>query len=186
MFPISEAEYKILDKKFGSLCHYAVWQLKKKNTNNCMINDHEDDVQELRIALMRAGSYHKRQTYIEACFAALNNVKIPCKLMRNVLKQLRFLWDSRRRHGANRQKFGQYHEVMLDKLVQKYVAKKLRPDKSQSLKVDGCFSAYCKGIVWNAQKSLGKQITKEKTIRANMISLSEFDYLGTEKAELTI
>jgi hypothetical protein len=30
----------------------------------------------------------------------------------------------------------------------------------------------------NAQKSLGKKITREKGIRTGMVSLSEYDYLG--------
>jgi hypothetical protein len=71
-FPISNEEYAELEAKFGGLAHYAAWQLKKKNSKNSMTNDQEDDVQELRIALLRAGSYYKRQTYIEESFEALD------------------------------------------------------------------------------------------------------------------
>jgi len=32
--------------------------------------------------------------------------------------------------------------------------------------------------VWNQQRSMGKKITREKPLRAGMVSLSSFDYLG--------
>ena len=73
-FPITNSEYEMLDKRFGKLCHYASWELKRKNSKNNNTNDPDDDVQELRIALIRAGSYYKRQTYIEKCFASLGNI----------------------------------------------------------------------------------------------------------------
>jgi hypothetical protein len=44
--------------------------------------------------------------------------------------------------------------------------------------MDSKFATYCKAITWNAQKSLGKKITREKSIRTGMVSLSEYDYLG--------
>ena len=44
MFPITNEEYEILDKKFGKLCHYAAWELKRKNAKNANINDPDDDV----------------------------------------------------------------------------------------------------------------------------------------------
>lgn len=176
-FPISEDEYNVLNERFGKLCHYAAWQLKKKNSKNSMTNDPEDDVQELRIALLRAGSYYKRQTYIERCFESLEK-KVTDKFNKAIVKELKQLWTDRRRHGANRQKFGEFQELILDRLVQKYVPKEDRPAKDNPLSVDSKFVTYCKQIVWNAQKSLGKQITREKSWRTGLVSLSEFDYLG--------
>ena len=176
-FPITEREYMLLDDKFGNLCHYAAWQLKKKNSQNNQINDPDDDCQELRIALMRAGSYYKRQTYIEECFDALNN-NIKDKFMKKIVGELEQLWEDRRRHGANRQKFGEFQEIILDRLVKKHVPKSQRPQKSQSLRIDSKFTTYAKQIIWNAQKSLGKKITREKSWRTGLVSLSEFDYLG--------
>jgi hypothetical protein len=177
-FPISNEEYAELEAKFGGLAHYAAWQLKKKNSKNSMTNDQEDDVQELRIALLRAGSYYKRQTYIEESFEALDKY-VKDKFVKGLVKELKQLWQDRRRHGANRQKFGEFQELILDKLLAKYVPKECQPAKDKPLSIDPYFIRYCKQIVWNAQKSLGKQITREKSIRTGMVSLSEFDYLGS-------
>ncbi len=176
-FPISSEEYAELEKKFGNLAYYAAWQLKKKNSKNSMTNDPEDDVQELRIAMIRAGSYYKRQIYIESCFDALDAC-VKDKMIKGIVKQLKQLWEDRRRHGANRQKFGETQERVLEQLVRKHVPKATRPNKSRSLHIDGKFSVYTKNIIWNAQKSLGKQITREKSWRTGLVSLSEFEYLS--------
>jgi hypothetical protein len=181
-FPISSDEYDVLNDKFGNLCHYAAWQLRKKNSKNSLTNDLEDDVQDLRIALMRAGSYYKRQTYIEECFAALDKY-VKDKFIKIMVKELKQLWKDRRRHGANRQKFGEFQELILDKLVRKHVPKDFRPAKDKPLQIDSKFATYCKQIIWNAQKSLGKKITREKSWRTGLVSLSEYDYLGSTAAE---
>jgi hypothetical protein len=177
-YPITEAEYAELDSKFGNLCYYASWQLKKKNSKNSMTNDPDDDVQELRIALLRAGSYYKRQTYIENCFTALNT-HVTDKFIKILVKQLEQLWTDRRRHGANRQKFGEFQELILDKLIAKHVPKDVRPSKTAQLQICAKFATYAKQIIWNAQKALGKHITKEKSWRTGLVSLSSFDYLGS-------
>jgi hypothetical protein len=178
-YPITAEEYRLLDVKFGNLCHYAAWQLKKKNSQNSMTNDPEDDVQELRIALIRAGSYYKRQCFIEASFEALEG-HVKDKFIKALVNQLKKLWIDRRRHGANRQKFGDFQEVILDRLVRKHVPKEKRPSITNALKIDTKFATYCKQIIWNAQKSLGKQITREKSWRSGLVSLSEFDYLANQ------
>ena len=54
-------------------------------------------------------------------------------------------------------------------------------DGSIGAYIDGKFTTYCKAITWNAQKSMGKKITREKGIRQAMVSLSEFDYLSSSK-----
>ena len=176
-FPITEGEYEALDKKFGKLCFYAAWQLKKKNSKNNQTNDPDDDAQELRIALIRAGSYYKRQTYIESCFDVLDKY-VKEKFIKRLVKQLKQLWIDRRRHGASRQKFGQFQEIILERLVKKHVPRAIQPDKAKLLQIDGKFATYSKQIIWNAQKSLGKKITREKSWRTGLVSLSEFDYLG--------
>lgn len=178
-YPITQDEYEQLDAKFGKLTFYAAWQLKKKNSKNSLTNDTEDDVQELRIALLRAGSYYKRQTYIEDCFAALEGC-VKDKISKAIVKELKALWKDRRKHGASRQKFGEFQELILDRLILKYVPKESRPVKEKPLAIDGLFTTYCKQIVWNAQKSLGKQITREKSWRTGLCSLSEFTYLGAD------
>jgi hypothetical protein len=162
----------------GNLVHFEAWQLKKRNVNNNYIDDQEDIVQDLRIAMLRAGSYFKRQTYIES---ALNAVieHTRCRTFEHlVAHRLNELWIDRKRHGANRQKFGPLQERLLERLVKRYVPKAKRPDRNRPLQVDHRFVAYCKGITWNEQKRLGKMITREKSIRCGMVSLSEFDFLG--------
>lgn len=177
-YPITNPEYAELDTRFGNLCHYASWQLKKKNSKNSMTNDPEDDVQELRIALIRAGSYYKRQTYIESCFVALDQF-VKDKFIKAMVDELKMLWQERRRHGANRQKFGEFQENLLERMVKRFVPKDHRPDKGRNLQIDTKFSTYCKQIIWNAQKSLGKQITREKSWRTGLVSLSEFDHMAS-------
>ena len=179
-FPITEPEFSILDDKFGKLCHYAAWQLKKKNSNNNHTNELEDDVQELLIAIVRAGSYYKRQTYIEDSFEVLQK-HVKDRFIKKIANRLNKLWLDRRRHGANRQKFGIHQEIILDRLLKKHVPSHIRPNKARMLKIDTKFVTYCKQIIWNAQKSLGKKITREKPLRTGMVSLSEFDYLGSSK-----
>lgn len=175
-YPITSSEYDTLDVKFGNLCHYAAWQLKKKNSQNAVTNDPEDDVQELRIALIRAGSYYKRQCFIESNFEILEKY-VKDKFIKNIVNELKNLWENRRRHGANRQKFGEFQEIILERIVKRYVPKNERPKISTPLKIDSKFATYCKQIIWNAQKSLGKQITRDKSWRTGLVSLSEFDYL---------
>jgi hypothetical protein len=67
----------------------------------------------------------------------------------------------------------------LENIVKNYVPEDKSPSRKDNLKIDCKFSTYCKAIVWNGQKSMGKKITKEKTIRTGLCSLSEYDYLGT-------
>jgi hypothetical protein len=79
-FRINEDEFNQLDKKFGRLCWHAAHELKKKNTNNNYTDDPEDIKQELQMSMLRAGSYYKRQIYIEKCLKLSKmNVKNECK-----------------------------------------------------------------------------------------------------------
>ena len=129
------------------------------------------------MSMLRAGSYYKRQIYIEKSLAiAKKHAKD--KFVLKMIEELENLWQNRTRHGANRQKYGKYQERLLEKIIRKIVPKNERPNKDAPLKIDSKFATYCKAIVWNGQKSMGKKITREKSIRSGMVSLSEFDYLG--------
>lgn len=178
-FPITEDEYLALNDKFGDLCEYQAWQLIKKNSRNNHTDHQEDIAQDMRMALMRAGSYYKRQTYIEKCLSLCES-QAKDDFIQKIVDELRDLWENKTRHGASRQKFGPHQEKMLDKLTRCLVPKEERPDKREPLKMDSKFYTYAKAITWNAQKSLGKKITREKAIRAGQVSLSEYDYLGGE------
>ena len=175
-FPISNEEFEQLDKSYGKLSCYAGWQLKKKNAKNSSTNDPEDDIQELKIAMIRAGTYYKRQTYIEQCFSTLKE-HVKDNLIKKLVGSLEDLWKDRRRHGANRQRFGEFHESILDRLVEKHVPTEVAPCRTKPLTIDANFARYCKQIIWNEQRSLGKVITKEKSWRTGLVSLSEHDHL---------
>jgi hypothetical protein len=176
-FHVTDDEYDELVKSYGKLCYTANWELQRKNSNNNYTDDLNDISQELQIKLLTAGAYHKRQTYIENC---LNLAKEHAndKFMKIILNQLVELWDNRKRHGANKQKFGEYQEVILDRIVSKVVPKKERPNKRADLQFNSKFNVYCKSIIWNGQKTMGKKITKEKAIRGGLVSLSDYDYLA--------
>lgn len=178
-FPISNEEYRELEKEFGQLAKFASWELIRKNVKNNHTDDFEDINQELIMALVRAGSYYKRQIYIEKCLKTARKY-VKDRLMRKLLRVLAKLWLNRTRHGANRQKFGFIQEQILDNIIRNCVPKSQRPNKNSPLVIDEKFTIYCKAINWNTQKSLGRKITKEKSIRVGVVSLSDYDYLGSE------
>lgn len=175
-FPINADEYNLLDKKFGQLCYYASWQLNRKNSANNHQFDLDDFNQELMVSVIRAGSYYKRQVYIDSCFEKLRNKKIN-HVVRMIIDELQNLWHNRTRHGANRQKFGDYQEDLLGKICLIYLNPDELPQKTKSLIFDTKFFTYCKQIIWNAQRNLGKKITREKPVRSGQVSLSDHDYL---------
>ena len=175
-FPVTIDEFNQLFKQLGKLCYKAGWQLKSKNINNDAIYDAYDFHQDLICAMIKAGSYSKRQVYIERSLELVKEYAVD-DFIKDVVDELMDLWENRTRHGANRQKFGEYQEIMLDELVSQIVPDERRPSKAQPLLIDTQFIIYCKQIIWNTQKSLGKHITKRKPLRANQVSLSDYSYL---------
>ena len=175
-FPISESEYQELEKAFGQLCYYAAWQLARKNTKNNHQNDVDDFHQELIFSVIRAGSYYKRQVFIEKSLEVAR-LWAHDPFLKALVEELQVLWDNRTRHGANRQKFGRFQERLLKNIVRQVVPSSIRPSRRQRLKIDAKFATYCKQIIWNAQRSMGKRITREKPIRSGQVSLSDYDYL---------
>ena len=177
-FPITDGEYLELYDKFHNLCKFAAWRLIKQNTKNNHTDDFEDVNQELLMGIIRAGSYYKRQIYIEKCFEVAKDYAKDNFIV-FMLRELEKLWHNRTRHGANKQKFGCQQENLLYKIVQT-VPQKQKPNKQAPLKIDTKFTTYCKSICWNTQKSMGRKITKEKILRTKIASLSEYSYLGGE------
>lgn len=173
---ITNDEYSLLDQEYGQLAEFQAWDLIKRNTNCNHTDDQTDIAQELRIALMKAGSYYKRQVYIEMCLSLCFKYTQDT-FTKEIVNNLQDLWDNKTKHGANRQKFGPEQEKILYKLVRKLVPKAERPNKDAQLIMDSKFTAYCKSITWNHQKAMGKKITREKQIRSRQVSLSEFDYV---------
>jgi len=184
-FPVSDEEYHKLDELFGDLAHYAAWQLVQKNVKNNHTDDQEDIAQEIRWASIRAGSYFKRQVYLEKCMLTCRK-HVKDKVVLRVLEQLEYLWRNRTKHGANKQKFGEHQERILDDIVGKYVPIKDQPRKDTPLDFNRKFVTYCKAIIWNCQKSIGKKITREKSIRSGLVSLSEYDYLVSSNGKISV
>jgi len=176
-FPVSDEEYLKLEKKFGQLCYYASWQLIRKNSANNHQYELDDVSQELMVAVLRAASYYKRQVYIDTSLSALINVPMD-KASRMVLLELVNLWNNRTRHGASRQKFGDYQEALLDEFLHRFLNKEAMPDRKRELLMETKFLTYCKQILWNATKHLGKKISREKPLRSGQVSLSDHDYLS--------
>lgn len=174
---VTNEEYSVLEDQFGKLCEKQAWNLLQKNHRNNHIDDQVDIAQEMRLAMITAAAYYKRQTYIEKCLDLCGKY-VKDKFMGHVVEILADLWSKKKQHGANRQKFGPYQEELLDKLIRKLVPKKMRPNKKAPLKLDDKFLTYCKSITWNRTHAMGKKITREKTIRANQVSISEFDFLA--------
>lgn len=175
-FPVTDDEYRELEKSFGQLTKYAAWQLIKKNTRNSHTDDFDDVNQQLLWSLYKAGSYYKRQIYIEKCLEVTKKY-VKDDLVKFMLEELESLWKNRTRHGANRQKFGEFQECLLEKLVNKIVPVEEQPARNALLVIDSKFSTYCKAIAWNTLKSIGRKITREKSIRSGQVSINDFDYL---------
>lgn len=174
-FPTTNDEYYLLENKFGKLAKKAAWELLRKNTKNNHTDDFDDINQTLLISLMKACSYYKRQCYLEKCFKEAFCYAKDSFII-SVLHELADLWLNRTRHGANRQKFGTFQEQLLEKIVNKVVPVEKRPLRNEKLQMDEKFITYCKSIMWNEQKNMGRQITKEKSIRTGMTSLSEHSF----------
>jgi hypothetical protein len=178
-FSVTSEEYTLLEEKFENLSRCQSWELLKKNNKNNHTNDFDDVMQEMRMYILVAGAYYKRQVYIESCLELASRYAKD-RFMKNVIGELGELWENRKRHGANRQKFGPFQEKILDRITRTLVPPRKRPSKKQPLRFDSKFKVYCKAITWNRLKMLGKNITKEKTIRTGLVSLSEFDYLVSD------
>ena len=177
LFRIDAEEFLALEEKFGQLCLFASWQMMQNNSRNNHQLDVEDIKQELLMAVLRAGSYYKRQTYIESSFEILDK-NIPQEgIFRKVFDSLKDLWKNKTHHGAYRRKFGDPQEEILEKLVKKFVLKEDRPDIKLRLDINTKFIIYTKQIIWNAARHIGKKITKEKHIRFGQVSLSEHEHL---------
>lgn len=181
-FPLTNCEYQELETRFGDLCKFAAWQLRRKNIRNNPGVDLDDFVQDLRMALLHAGCYYKRQCYIEECFELVKS-HARDGFTKQIVRELAKLWKQRKRHGANRQKFGDHQERLLTRIVRQCVPRHLWPKKNAPLEIDKRFITYCKSITWNKQKSLGKKISRERNFRSGLVSLSEYDYLGKDTGD---
>lgn len=179
-FGLTSEEYERLHKKFGMLAKFASWQLKRRNAqNNLADTDIEDIIQEILIALVYAGVYYKRQCFIEECLRVAD-MHVQDQFIRKILDQLNDLWKNRTKHGANKRKFGDHQEKILEQIINNWTPATARPNPHGSLQIDKKFTKYCKPILWNKQRSLGRKITRDRSIRSGSVSLSQYDYMGGE------
>lgn len=178
-FPLTNDEYAELESRFGDLCKFQSHQLRRKNLKNNPGFDLDDFIQDQRMALFTAGCYYKRQMYIVSSLALVKEYAKD-SFTEQVCRELQSLWDNRKRHGANRQKFGEHQERLLTRLVRQCVPRHLWPRKNRPLEFDHKFTNYCKSITWNKQKTNGRKISKERSFRSGLVSLSEFSYLDKD------
>lgn len=176
-FKLTDEEYAELYSKFGDLCKFAAWQLIRKNVKNNHTDEMEDIEQDLLIAVIRAGVYYKRQVYIESSLKLAKRYARD-EFVKDMVKELCHLWKNRTKHGANKQKFGEAQERILDSIIKQVVPPHRLPSRCRPLVIDKKFTTYCKQIAWNQQKSLGRKITRERSLRSGMVSLSEWDFIN--------
>ena len=137
-FPLSNAEWQELESKYGDLLNYQSWQLLKMNAKNNHTDEFEDVSQEQRIAMYRAGCYHKRQVYIQSCFEVVKKY-VTEPIVRSVVNELEYLWNNKTRHGAGRVKYGDFQQDLLEQIMEKHVPVNERPDKNKPLTIDSTF-----------------------------------------------
>jgi hypothetical protein len=177
-FPLTNAEWMELEDKLDNLVRYAAWQLLKMNAKNSHTDEIDDVTQELRWSIYLAGCYSKRQVYIESCFKVAKKY-VKDIVVSDIVQELEDLWNNRTRHGAGRVKYGDFQQELLERIIDQYVPDEEKPDRNKVLKVDSKFMIYCKSILWNSKKSMGKKISREKSWRTGLVSLSEIDHLAS-------
>ena len=175
-WPISDEEFQDLEKQFARLSHKQAWTLIKMNYRNNFSDEEEDIVQDMRLGMMKAAAYTKRQRYTVACFEKLREHCHDAKELL-LIDEMESIWEERKNPGGGKRKFDKPREKLLEKLVKKYVPEQDRPNRNERLILDARFKTYCKTITWNEIKQKGKRITREKFWRSGIVSLSEHEFL---------
>lgn len=177
-YPISTKEYKSLDEKYGKLCWYAAQKLTSSIRRGC--EDLDDFHSEIVIGMCRAGSYYKRQIYIEGLFKFFEQRDLQDYIScgdQYKLETIQNKWTNKK------SSFQETDENELIALSKKYtgIVKQKQcgslPKQIQPLTFSQKFQIYCKAIIWNTCKSLGQQINKENMHRCAEISLDEWGFL---------
>lgn len=170
-YPITNEEFEVLEKKYGKLCWFAASKLASSNKKS--EEDLQDFHSEILIGMFRAGSYYKRQTFIENVLEYLNKCRVYMSAEDlTSLKMLIKTWD-------RKADFTEIHEVIIRDILAKYqdaIADKT-PSDTFTLQFNEKFEVYCKAIIWNTKKSLGQSISKENEHRCQEVSLDEWGFL---------
>lgn len=179
LFKLTDDEWQQIHKNFWKLCRHQAKSLLNMNTKGSHTDDQDDIEQEMYQSMIIAAMYHKRQCFIDSCFNALaNNVKD--KGLLEIISKLESLWRpeaSDELQATPRRRFGEHQEKTLYRLVNSCLPSALRPSPNTPFKFNEKFERYCKANTWNRIKTLGRKITKERTLRSGMASLSSFNYL---------
>jgi len=176
-FEVTNEDYLLLEKNFDKLCKFVAWRLKQSNARNNCTDELDDFIQDMRIAVLYAGAYYKRQTYIEECLTLLAK-HLKDRFLRLMLMELISRWENKGKSGEERERFDVYHEEILENLVKENIPDKIRPSRKRPLVIDKRFPIYCKNIIWNKKKAVGRKITKERSLRGGLVSLTQFAYIG--------
>jgi hypothetical protein len=167
-YPISDQEYGELDKKYGKLCWFAASKLAGKQHRTP--EDLDDFHAEIQIGMCRAGSYYKRQTFIEKAFDYLDQHKLS-KDDKSKINDLKEIWFTKK------SAFTEDKEDILRAILDSKQKETKEIDGNVSLEFDEKFKIYCKAIIWNTAKALGQQISKENSARASEMSLDECPFI---------
>jgi len=173
-YPITNQEFEVLEEKYGKLCWYAATNLAF--TNGKSEEDRQYFHSEILIGIFRAGSYYKRQTFIENVFEYLDKYKDEMESSDIFnLEKLKDTW----KHKAN---FTETHEIIIREILKKYenISKEECPKDNFSLIFDDKFEIYCKAIIWNTKKSLGQAISKDNENRRKEVSFDDCQFLEHE------
>ncbi len=175
-FKLTDEEWQQIYNKFWKLCRHQAKSLLNMNMKGSHTDDQDDIEQEMHQSMIVAAMYHKRQCYIEACFKSLKEFSKDEAIIEMVSK-LESVWRNKTKSGGVRQRFGSHQEKILYRLVNSYVPYAVRPSVNTPFKADEKFERYCKANTWNRIKTLGRKITKERSLRNGMASLSNFSHL---------
>lgn len=171
-YSIGSEEWELLEKRLGNLCRKITWQLLRQNH---IANSDNFEIwnTEIQMALVRAACYYKRQCYLKKALSALESIKGRMNEQDRIeAEALLSRWRSRPKNGEPR--FSREHEKRLAKLLAKSAAESA--PKKESLVFDREFEPYAKRIIWNAQKTLGRKMSKQKQ-EATMLSLDDLAFL---------
>ncbi len=179
-FKLTDDEWKQIYNRFWKLGRHQARSLLNGNLKGSHTEDQEDIEQEMFQSMITAAMYHKRQCFIDYCFKSIRkHVKDENVLTK--AKELENIWNKKTVKGMVRKKFGINQEKTLYKLVNQHIPQEVRPSPTDPFTFDQNFDKYCKNITWNRIKNIGRKITKERSLRSGMASLSSFNYLTSEK-----
>lgn len=176
-YRITDKEYNLLHEKFGKLCWFAASKLTASNRRSD--EDLQDYHSEIVLGMFRAGSYYKRQVFIENVFDYLRSCKkYMCADDIDMLAGFQNKWKKKSEFLETDENelvlFLERFKIYNDDINR---SGPCYPNQNSQLKIDNKFKVYCKAIIWNTTKSLGQHISKENETKMKEVSLDEWSFL---------